>query len=76
MRDCRIDLQTLEEITQAIEKVQEGIVTRRDHTGGLGNSFITNELIKERIKGTDREENIDSNEQCFCWWEGNLTKSC
>jgi hypothetical protein len=76
MWDGRIDLQTFEEIPQALEKVQEGIVTRRDPTGGLSNSFITREPIKERNKGTNREEDIDSNEQCLCWWEGNLTRSC
>jgi hypothetical protein len=33
MWDRRIDLQTFEEIPQALEKVQKGIVTRRDPTG-------------------------------------------
>ena len=34
-RDARIDLQTLEEIPQALEKVDQGIVTRRNSTGSL-----------------------------------------
>jgi hypothetical protein len=76
MWDRRIDLQTLEEIPQTLEKVQEGIVTRRDPTGGLANSFITREPIKESIKGTNREEHIDPNEQCLCWWKWNLTGPC
>jgi hypothetical protein len=62
MWDRRIDLETLEEIPQALEKVQEGIVTRRDPTGGLANSFITREPIKERIRGrTERRTLIPTN---------------
>ena len=34
IQDCCIDLQTLEEIPQALEEIQEGIITRRDPTGG------------------------------------------
>ena len=38
IRDCLIDLQTLEEIPQALKEIQEGIVTRRDPTCGLVNA--------------------------------------
>jgi hypothetical protein len=75
MRDRRIDLETLEEIPQALKEVKKGIVTRRDPTSSLESSYITGELIRECIKGTNREEYVDSNEQCLCWWEGDLTRS-
>ena len=35
-RDHRVDLQTLQEVPQALEKVKQRIVTRRNPTGGLG----------------------------------------
>ena len=35
-RDHRVNLQTLQEVPQALEKVEQRIVTRRNPTGGLG----------------------------------------
>ena len=48
-RDRRIDLQTLEEIPQALKEIKKGIVTRCDPTGGLAYSYITRELFEEYV---------------------------
>jgi hypothetical protein len=60
-QDSHIDFQTYDETPQALKKFQEGIVTRRDPTGGLANSHITWELVKDGIKGTNIKV-IDPNE--------------
>ena len=44
-RDCRIDLETLEEIAQALEKVEQRIVTRRNPTGSLACLYVRREPI-------------------------------
>ena len=38
-------------------------------------TYITRELVKEHIKGTNREEDIDPNEQCLGRLKGGLTRS-
>ena len=73
--DRRIDLQALEEIPQALEEVEYGIVTRRNPTGSLAYSYIRKELFEENTHGTYSKEDIDPNKQSICWREGDLTRS-
>ena len=51
-RDPRIDLQALQEIPQALEEVEQCIVTRRNPTGSLVCSYITGESFEWHIRGT------------------------
>ena len=46
-RDSRIDLETLEEISQALEEIEQGIVARRDPTGSLLHLYFTGELFED-----------------------------
>jgi hypothetical protein len=45
--DCRIDLETLEEIAQALEKIEQRVVTRRNPTGSLACLYVRRELIRD-----------------------------
>ena len=74
-RDRRIDLQTLQEVPQALEKVKQRIVARRNPTGSLARSYVTRELLEEHIRGTYVKECINPSKQRACWWERDLTRS-
>ena len=71
-RDCRIDLQTLEEIPQTLEKIEQGVVTRRNPTCSLERSYVTGEQLEEHIQGTYIKKCIDPSKQQACWWERGL----
>ena len=45
-RDRRIDLQTLQEIPQALKEVEQCIVTRRNPSSSLACSYITGEHLR------------------------------
>ena len=64
-RNHRIDLQTLEEIPQALEQLEKCIVARCNPTGSLAYSSVTGELFEKRVEGTYSEESIDGSEQSF-----------
>ena len=74
-RNRRIDLQTLQEIPQTLEQVEQCIVTRRNPTGSLECSYVTRELIEGRIRETYIKKCINPSKQRACWWEGNLKAS-
>ena len=44
-RDHRIDLETLEEIAQTLEEIQEGIIARCNPSRSLAYSYITMVLL-------------------------------
>jgi len=50
-RNHRIDLQTLEEIPQALEQLEKRIVARCNSTGSLAYSFITGNCLKSLLNG-------------------------
>ena len=51
-RDRRINLQTLQKTPQALEKVEQRIVTRRNPTGSLACSYITGRAFEGYIRKT------------------------
>ena len=75
MRNHRIDLQTFEEIPQALEKLEKRIVARCNPTGSLAYAFITREPFEKYDEWTYGKESIDGSKQSVCWWEGDLTRS-
>ena len=75
-RDRRIDLQTLQEIPQALEKVEQRIVTRRNPISSLACSYITGKPFEGHIRGTYIKKCTNPSKQRACWWEGDLTRSC
>ena len=42
----------LEEPPQTLEEIEDGIVARRNRTGGLACSYITEEFVEKRIQRT------------------------
>jgi hypothetical protein len=71
-RDLRIDLQTLQEISQALEEVEQGIVTRRNPTSSLICSYITGEPFEGHVRRTYIKENVNPSKQRARWWERDL----
>ena len=74
-RDRRIDLQTLQEIPQALEEVEQCIVTRRNPAGSLACSYITGGSFEGHIRGTYIKKCINPSKQRACRREENLTRS-
>jgi hypothetical protein len=56
-RNHRIDLQTLEEIPQALKQLEKSIVARCNPTGSLEYSFITGKGLKCVLKDVQQGEN-------------------
>jgi hypothetical protein len=69
----RIYLQTFEEVPQVLEQVDKAIITRRNSTSSLANTFIIGEPVEKRIQETYRKESIDASKQSDCWWKRDLT---
>ena len=63
----RVDLQTLEEVPQALEQLEKHIITRRNPTGSLAYSFVTGNPVQNRIQGTYCKESIDAGKQSIRW---------
>jgi hypothetical protein len=66
-RHPRIDLQTIREILQALEKVKQRIVARRNPTGSLPRSYIIRKSSEGQIRGTYSKERVNSGKQYACW---------
>jgi len=63
----RVDLQTLEEVPQALEQLEKGIIARCNPTGSLAYSSITGNPVENRIKWTYSKESIDASKQSIRW---------
>jgi len=66
-RNRRIDLQALEELPQALEKLEKCIVARCNPTGSLAYSFITGNPVGNWIQVTYSKKSIDAGEQSIRW---------
>jgi hypothetical protein len=74
-RNRCIDLHTPQKTPQALEEVEQRIVTRRNPTSSLACSYVTRELFEGYIRGTYIKKCINPGKQRACWWEGDLMRS-